>query len=98
MPDREPHSPGTPSQPDVPATGGPAPASSRQTVQTGAVAVAALVFVVGGLAWGAYHLVQQGGTQPASTLQQTPPGSGLREPAPDWPPGQTDTPLPNPIV
>jgi hypothetical protein len=56
MPDREPPFPGAPSQPNVPATGDPSPASSRQAVQTGFVAVAALVFVVGGLAW-AYHLV-----------------------------------------
>src|SRR5262249_33574266 len=44
------------------------------SVLTGAVAVAALVFVVGGLAW-AYHLIQQRGTQPASRPQQTPPVS-----------------------
>src|SRR5438552_3745986 len=74
MPDRESHFPGTPSQPNVPATGDPPPASSSHAVQTGAVAVAALVFVVGGLAW-AYHLVQQRGTQPASRPQQTPPVS-----------------------
>src|SRR5437879_3733065 len=80
MPDREPQLPGVPSQPTVPATGGPPPASSRQAVQTGAVAVAALVFVVGGLAW-AYHLIHQGDTQPAGTLQQTPPGSRSTTPS-----------------
>ena len=37
----------------------------RHAVQTGAVAVAALVFVVGGLAW-AYRLIQRGGARPAS--------------------------------
>jgi hypothetical protein len=57
MPDRESPFPGAPSQPNVPPTGDPPPASSGQAVRTGAVAVAALVFVVGGLAW-AYHLVR----------------------------------------
>src|SRR4051794_4271085 len=70
MPDQDSHFPGAPSQPDVPAPGDPPPASSRQAVQSGAVAVAAMVFVVGGIAW-AYHLVQRRGTQPASKLQQT---------------------------
>ena len=45
----------TPSGPNAPPLGGPPPAPSKHAVRTGAVAVAALVFVVGGLAW-AYHL------------------------------------------
>ncbi len=50
------------------------PDRESQAAQTGAVAVAALVFVVGGLAW-VFHLVQQGPTHPDSRPQQTPPAS-----------------------
>jgi hypothetical protein len=75
-----------PSGPNVPPRGEPPPKPSRQAVRTGAVAVAALVFVVGRLVW-AYHLLQEGGRKP----QQPPPVS--LAPAPGARPSEpTSTP------
>jgi hypothetical protein len=89
-----------PSGPDVPPGQEPPPNPSGQAAVTGAVAVAALVFVVGGLAW-AYHLLQEGGRKPACRPEQSPPVALAPTPdpepdeqAPSHPPGPTLPPDP----